>query len=257
MVPSSSDSSITTVHPDIIQSHILTRLDGPTLASAASTASHLRRLCTEHHLWRKISTATWPSLNDPLTASLIATFPASHRSIFSDSFPSLHYSSSPHHLTSSSPPPEEIISAVDLYYKGKPVFSKVLRTETHKGWFLTSPLWVDLLEPNELVPTPVKFAQNGNDGEEWLKHLEENLSLSWIIIDPTRKRAANVSSRFPVTVRRHWLTGEIQAVYAVVMGDGTVDREGHVLWEGWGRDAREGGESHFGGCRGKARDWEG
>ncbi|KAK7272242.1 hypothetical protein RJT34_28721 [Clitoria ternatea] len=214
---SNSSSDITTVHPDIIQSHILNRLDGPTLASAASTVSHLRRLCTENHLWHKISTATWPSLTDPLASALIATFPAAHRSIFSDSFPSLHYSSSPDHHSTPFPPPEELVSAVDLYYKGKPVFSRVIRTETQKGWFLSSPLWVDLLEPYELVPTPLKLEHNDKE-EECLKHLEENLGLSWIMIDPTRKRAANLSSRSPVAVRRHWLTGEVEAVYAVAMG---------------------------------------
>ncbi|RDY02978.1 F-box protein, partial [Mucuna pruriens] len=209
---------ITAVHSDIIQSHILNRLDGPTLASAASATSHLRRLCTEQHLWRNICSATWPSLNDPLAAAVIATFPAAHRSIFSDSFPSLHYS--PLNLNNSHQtpsPPEELISAVDLYYKGKPIYSRVIRTEINKGWFLCSPLWVDLLDSNEVVPTPIKFAQS--DEDEWLNHLQENLGLSWIIIDPTRKRAANLSSRRPVATRRHWLTGELEVLYAVAMED--------------------------------------
>ncbi|TKY48667.1 F-box protein [Spatholobus suberectus] len=213
--PSSSD--ITTVHPDIIQSHILTRLDGAALASAASATSHLRRLCTEHHLWLNICAATWPSLTEPLAAVLIATFPAGHRSIFSDSFPSLHYSPPPDPSPHPTPPETaaELVSAVDLFYKGKPVFSRVIRTETGKGWFLCSPLWVDLLDPNEVVPTPLKFAQN--DEDRWLAHLQENLALSWIMIDPTRKRAANLSSRWPVAARRHWLTGELEVLYAVAM----------------------------------------
>ncbi|KAI5412500.1 F-box protein At2g27310 [Lathyrus oleraceus] len=213
----STNSPITTIHSDIIQSLILSRLDGTSLTSAASTASHLNRLCTEHHLWQKISTATWPSLNDPIAKSLISTFPSSHRSIFSDSFPSVDYSSScasPSISTvSSSSLTRELISAVDLYYKGKPVFSKILRTDTHKGWFLCSPLWIEILEPNEVIQTSIKFEQN--DVVEWL---EENLTLSWIMIEPTRKRSVNLSSRLPVTVRRHWLTGELEVLYAVVMG---------------------------------------
>lgn len=217
MDKTSSSSDITTVHPDIFQSHILNRLDGPTLASAASATSHLRGLCTEHHLWRNICAATWPSLNDPLAAATIATFPATHRSIFSDSFPSLHHSPpNPIPTQPPTPPPPELISAVDIYYKGKPVFSRVIRTETHKGWFLCSPLWVDLLDPTEVVPTPLKFAQT-NDEIELLNHLVENLALSWIIIDPTRKRAANLSSRRPVSARRHWLTAELEVLYAVPM----------------------------------------
>ncbi|KAF5742775.1 F-box protein [Tripterygium wilfordii] len=36
--------------------------------------------------------------------------------------------------------------------------------------------------------------------EEILQRLKENLSLSWIVIDPIVKRAANVSSRSPISV---------------------------------------------------------
>lgn len=209
------DSPITTIHPDILQSHILTRLDGTSLTSASSTATHLHNLCTEHHLWQNIITSTWPSLNNPLATSLISTFPSSHRSIFSDSFPSIRYSSPSSDTSSSSvlSAPKELVSAVDIYYKGKPVFSKLLRTETHKGWFLCSPLWIEILEPNETIETNIKFEQN--DVVEWL---EQNLSLSWIIIEPTRKRSVNLSSRLPVTVRRHWLTGELEVLYGTVMG---------------------------------------
>lgn len=211
-----SATTITALHSDIIQSHILTRLDGPTLASTSSSTSHLRSLCTQNPLWREICTATWPSLQQPLADSLISTFPTAHRSIFSDSFPSLHDSPLPHKLPPS-PPPPELISAVDLYYKGKPVLSRVIRTETEKSWFLTSPLWIDLLETNEMVQTPVKLAPNVED-REWLNHVEENLTLSWIVINPANQRAANLSSRFPVSVRRHWFTGELEILYAVAMG---------------------------------------
>lgn len=209
----STSPMIATLHPDIINSHILTLLDGPTLASTASSSSELRRLCTPNHLWHNISTSIWPSLNDPLAAALISTFPAGHRSIFSDSYPSpsIHH----HRPISPSPPPPELISAVDIYYKDKPLFSKVHLTKTHKGWFHCSPLWVDLLETDENVPTPLKLLPN--DDVEWLRDLQENLRLSWIMIDPTRKRAANLSSRRAVSARWHWLTGEVEVVYAVAM----------------------------------------
>lgn len=174
----------------------------------------------DNDLWKKICTETWPSLLDSTTSHVISTFPNGHRSIFSDSFPTLHHFSS--HSKSnhppSPPPPEELISAVDIHYKGKPVFSRVQRTETKKNMFLTSSLYIGTLEPNELVPTPVKFVRKN---EEWMKNLEENLSLSWIIIDPTGKRSANVSSRKPVLVRRHWLTRDMEILFAVTMAGET------------------------------------
>ncbi|MED6169194.1 hypothetical protein PIB30_019307 [Stylosanthes scabra] len=213
---------ITTLHSDIINSHILARLDGPTLASASASSSHLRRLCTQHYLWTTISTSTWPSLTHPLAAQAISTLPNQYRSIFSDSFPSLHPLPHQNNNQNSSPPPlpsPELISAVDIYYKGKPIFSRVHRTETQKGWFLCSPLWIDILEPNETVPTPLKFAKTEDD-HDWLTHVEDNLELSWILIDPKLKLAANLSSRRAVSARRHWLTGEAEVVYAVAVEEG-------------------------------------
>jgi hypothetical protein len=112
------------------------------------------------------------------------------------------------------PLPPELISAVDIHYKCKPVFSRVRQTKTEKNMFLTSPLWIEILEPNELVPMPVKFVRKE---EEWMKHLEDNLCLSWILIDPTGKRSMNVSSRKPVLVRRHWLTRDVEILFSVIM----------------------------------------
>ncbi|XP_074342574.1 F-box protein At2g27310-like [Apium graveolens] len=43
------------------------------------------------------------------------------------------------------------------------------------------------------------------------------MRLSWIMIDPTQKRAANVSRQLPVTVRRHWIDGDIEVKYAILM----------------------------------------
>ncbi|KAK7261192.1 hypothetical protein RIF29_27497 [Crotalaria pallida] len=216
LVENNNNTSLITLLPsDIFNSHVLPRLDGPTLTSAAFSSSELHTLCTRNHLWQKICSATWPSLNHPLTASLISTFPAGHFSIFSHSFPSPSINHNRPIPTSSLPPPPELISAVDLYYQGKPFFSKVHVTVTRKTWFLSTPLWLDILEPNEVVPTDLKFP--GNDDVELLKHLEENLTLSWIMIDPSSKRAVNLSGRSVVSTRWQSLTEELEVVYAVMV----------------------------------------
>ncbi|KAL2328440.1 hypothetical protein Fmac_021867 [Flemingia macrophylla] len=214
MAEAETSLSLATLHPDIIHTHILTRLDGATLATAASVSSLMHRLCTQDDLWRHICTATWPSLQDPAARHVISTLPAAHRSIFSDAFPSLHHLSLPTRLPPPPPPPPELISAVDIYYQGNPLFSRVKRTPTQTNWFLSSPLWLDALEPNELIPTTVKYARKNG---EWLRNLEENLSLSWIVVDPRVGRAANVSSRRAVAARRHWLTREVEVLYTVEM----------------------------------------
>ncbi|CAL9000180.1 unnamed protein product [Prunus brigantina] len=234
-------ASISSVHPDIIMTHILTRLDGQTLASASCASSQLHAFSTEGKLWRDICSATWPSVADPRVDDLISTFPAGHRSFFSDSFPFLDNSPSQFDLSRpSSPPTTELISAVDIFYKDQLIFSKVQESETESGWFLCSPFRVDLLDPKETVPTPIRHV--GED-QASLKQLEENLSLSWIVIDPTRKRAANFSSWKAVTVQRHWLTGEIQLRFATILAGekrGEFVQCGVVVTCNWS----EGGELH-------------
>ncbi|KAB1227168.1 hypothetical protein CJ030_MR1G029032 [Morella rubra] len=234
-------TAISVVHPDIILTHVFTRLDGPTLASAACSSSQMQALSTEEKLWRDICASTWPSIDHPRLRHVISSFPAGHRSFFSDSFPALDHRSKLKNSDRSSLP-LELLSAVDVHYKGELVFSRVYEMETASEWFLWSPFLVDLLEQKESIQTPIRLL--GED-QEWFKHLEENLTLSWIVIDPTQKRAANVSSRRPVSVQRHWLTGDIQLQFANIMAGDTASSEfvqcGVVVNCG----GKEGGEMHL------------
>lgn len=211
------------VHSDIIQNHILNLLDGPTLASAACASSQLHALSTEEKLWRNICASTWPSIDHPRLRHLISSFPAGYRSFFSDSFPALDHLSRPKNPDRSCLPPV-LLSAVDVHYEDELIFSRVLETQTwtKTGWFLCAPFHIDLLGQKETIPTSIR---NVGDDQAWLKHLEENLTLSWIVIDQTRKRAVNVSSRRPVSVERHWLTGDIQLRYAMIMAGNTSTSE--------------------------------
>ncbi|XP_041025100.1 probable F-box protein At2g36090 [Juglans microcarpa x Juglans regia] len=209
-------TTISSIHPDIIQTHLLTRLDGPTLASAACTSSQLYTLCTQDILWTSICHSTWPSTNTPRLLHLISTFPNGSRSFFSDSFPLL--TNSDPTPTADSPlnpdtSPPELISAVDLYYKGKLVFCKVIETETVSSWFRCSPFRLDLLDPKDVVSTPIRFP----DCEDACLELEKDLALSWIMIEPIGRRAVNLSSHRAVSVQRHWLSGEIQVRFATIM----------------------------------------
>ncbi|KAI3412497.1 uncharacterized protein J3R85_017320 [Psidium guajava] len=214
---SDATAMLTSVHPDIIRTHILTRLDGPALVAATSASSQLHSLSSDDCLWRDICLAVWPSVSDPRVAEAIAAFPSGHRSFFSDSYPVLHHQKP--QRRHSPPPAKYLISAVDVHFEGKPIFSKVHNTETASGWFECSPFRVDLLDVKESVPTRIQKPV-GTHGEAWLRHLEENLSLSWIVVDPSQRRAANLSTRRPVSVQRHWLTGDVQAQYVTVLAGG-------------------------------------
>ncbi|KAK6936249.1 hypothetical protein RJ641_033279 [Dillenia turbinata] len=211
---------------DVLLTHILTRLDGPTLSSAACASSTLHSLSSDRKLWIDICESTWPSTADPRMRQLIGSFPSGHRSLFSDSFPLL----APNPDTASPIPHPgrpsngtmELISAVDIHCKNQPIFSKVQNVETESGWFLGSPFIVDLLSPKDSIPTQIKHNDRADEDDKFLKDLEENMTLSWIVVDPNLTRSVNLSGRRPISVERHWLNGDVQLKYVTIL---TGDRQ--------------------------------
>ncbi|KAK4762144.1 hypothetical protein SAY87_030028 [Trapa incisa] len=212
-LPAAAADAITGVLPvDIIQFNILTCLDGPTLTAASCVSSQLRQLSARDTLWADVCQSTWPSTNDPRTLAAISAFPGGHRSFFSDSY-SLPAVSGHDFADVRSSTPAEIISAVDIHHRGKLIFSQVVSSETVTAWFKCSPFRIDMLEPKEVVATPVPYPDTNHE----CRQLGDGLTLSWIVIDPAARRAANVSSRRPVSVIRHWLSGEVHARFATVL----------------------------------------
>lgn len=199
---------ITTIHPDIIQSHILNRLDGPTLAATSCASAELLSLCSEDLLWRQICNSAWPASAHAAVRDAIAAFPSGHRSFYSDSFPSAHRSGESKAAAAASET-SELISAVDIYCDEELVYSKAMTTETLSGWFRSSPFRIDLLPHKETVATPLMFD---------LELAKERLRISWILIDPSKKRAVNIASMKALEAQRHWLTEEIQLRFATVVG---------------------------------------
>ncbi|KAK6926550.1 hypothetical protein RJ641_008269 [Dillenia turbinata] len=219
-------TNILTLHHDVLQTHVLTRLDGPTLSSTSCASSTLHSLSSDPKLWIDICESTWPSTTDPRMRDVIGSFPSGHRSLFSDSFPLL----APNHDPASPiPQPDrpsnatkELISAVDIHYKNRLIFSKVLNVETESGWFLGSPFILDLMSPKDSIPTQIKHNDRVEEDDEFLKDLEKNMTLSWIAVDPNLTRSGNLSSRTPISVDRHWLTGDVQLKYVTIL---TGDRQ--------------------------------
>ncbi|KAK9723616.1 hypothetical protein RND81_05G012600 [Saponaria officinalis] len=199
---------------DVIRAHILPHLDGCTLASIGCTTPELRTLITtDHHLWSHLCHSTWPSTTSPRLRHLISTFPNGAHTFFSLSFPPLPPTLSP--PSSSSPSTSgELISAVDIFYRGKCMFSKVQENETVTGWFRCSPFRVDLLDPKESVPTPIRRPSH----DDTCRDLYNDIELTWLLVCPTRRRSINVSGLRPVSVEKHWLSGEVHMRYASVVG---------------------------------------
>lgn len=206
-------TTITALHSDIIETHLLTKFDGPSLASAASTCGLLNTLCNKESLWEHISNSTWNSIKHPLVRQTISSFPGGYRSFYSDSFPVLHSSISRGSLCGQVHT-SDLISAVDIRLGSKPVYSKVTVTDTESSAFPGSLFCLDLIKDEETVEIPVIYK---GDDNECMSNLEQNLTLSWIVIDPTLKRAANLSSLKPVSVRPHWDGNAIKVIYATLL----------------------------------------
>ncbi|XP_020573369.1 probable F-box protein At2g36090, partial [Phalaenopsis equestris] len=207
------------IHGDILM-QALGHLDGPSLASASCASSHLRSLASHPDLWRRLCLSTWPSLNHPLHLPLLNSSP---RIFFSDAHP-FPASSSPSHNTNL---PDKLISAVDLYHRGVPIFSRVIETDTSTSWFRNSAFLIDAPSATGAVSP-------------------KDLTLSWIVIDPAKGRAVNLSSRRAVAVeKRDWCVGETVARFATVREGLAVGAV--VMWrkERWWRR-----------WRGRGRGWE-
>ncbi|KAL8094302.1 putative F-box protein At2g36090 [Apium graveolens] len=220
-------TTISAVHTDVIESHILTKFDGASLACAASTSHLLHNLCNKQSLWEDVCNATWDSIKDPLVRKTISDFSGGYRGFYSDAFPvirSKHGRDKKYHYEGNI---SELISAVDIHYGDEQIFSKVIVTDTDNKSFLHFSFWVDLFDNKQTVKIPLKFE---GDEKKCMLELEQNLKLSWIVIDPTKKRAVNVSSLRPVSVQPSWNGYDIQVIFATILS-GEYDVEGSDLVE--------------------------
>ncbi|KAI3761750.1 hypothetical protein L1987_52172 [Smallanthus sonchifolius] len=228
-------TGITDIPRDILQTHILPRLDGRSLSTTTAVSPHLHHLCSDHTLWVNITNSTWPSITHPRVHDVISTFPSGHRSFFHDSFPALFTdvvnstSKQQPDCSSSHPSPSEFISAVDIRYQNDIVYSTVKFTDTTSSDFLSSGLRIGLNDDpdcygsgSEEVPVISRSIElevdeiSGAD-EATLSHLKESVTLNWVLIDPTRKRAGNLSSVKPVSVRQDWMCNQTVLKYVVVL----------------------------------------
>ncbi|RZR73945.1 hypothetical protein BHM03_00030032 [Ensete ventricosum] len=227
-------TTIEDVHPDMLI-RALRHLDGQALAAASCATAHLRAIASQPDLWRDLCVTTWPSLRHPRLLRLLSSSPDAHRSFFSDAFPS------PSPLTvltddddDDASLPSELISAVDLYHQGAPVLSRVVETDTSTLWFRGAPFRIDALDRKDPPPPPSPTLPAAA-AEPFIS--PEDLTLSWVVIDPHRRRAMIATGRHPVAVDRHWITGETVVRFASVLGEecalGVVvtcgEETGHVL----------------------------
>ncbi|KAJ3675120.1 hypothetical protein LUZ60_004162 [Juncus effusus] len=201
--PSSSSSSLnlhfhstTTIQdlPNDVLIRVLSLLPASTLACLSCVSSELRALSTESTIWRHLCISTWPSLNHPRVLSLSVP-----PSFFSDAISSPSFLQTEPSIATVRLP-EELISAVDIYHEGKPIFSNLMETDTTCPSFLHAPFRLDALDRSALNAISL-----------------DGLTLSWILIDPNRNRAVNLSSQTPVSIDRDLYTAEVLVQFATVL----------------------------------------
>ncbi|KAJ1270908.1 hypothetical protein BS78_06G086700 [Paspalum vaginatum] len=205
-------TTIEDLHADVLGC-ALRRLDGRSLAAASCATAGLRALAADPDTWRALCLAEWPSLALP-GQPLAALAP---QRLFADAFPFPSADAAPGAGAVDLvevPLPGELVSAVDVYHRPggggggarAPLLSRAVATPAAASpWFLGSPFRVEAVERKRpeagaAAPAPA------------------DLELSWVVVDPARGRAVNVSSRRPVAVDRHWYTGETLVRFAVVLG---------------------------------------
>ncbi|THG06911.1 hypothetical protein TEA_016633 [Camellia sinensis var. sinensis] len=143
------------------------RLDGATLASAACTCAALHSISKEEKLWENIC-SMWPSTNREDVKSLISSI-GGFKKFYADCFPLIvnkevpefkwnNYLEYPEEWTEAeyygdmdqfeTISPSDFISIVDVRYKDKTIYSKVLwgipNANGVNGWFYNCPFRINL-----------------------------------------------------------------------------------------------------------------
>lgn len=239
--PAAAAATVEDLPADVLRL-VLRRLDGASLAALGAASSAFRGLADDPDTWRALCLAAWPSVRGlPSTLFSGAGGRAYWRTLYADAFP---FPSSTSGAALPGPAtctrrrlPARLVSAVDLCHGGVQVMSRVVDTDATCPWFLGSPFRVDaLLQEGFTILTP-----SSSPAPAAFSFAPEELTLSWILIDPATGRALNASSRRPVRVDRppRWLgNGDAVARFCVVIagaGEEAVAMEAAVTCDGGGR----------------------
>ncbi|XP_074307250.1 putative F-box protein At2g36090 [Silene latifolia] len=224
---------------------ILRRLDGASLATAACSCASFSSISKEEKIWENVCHSMWPSTNHDDVKILINSM-GGFRKFYADCYPLIvnkHLANLPWDSFEEHPEewpgvdyyeefeeyksitPSDFVSLVDIRYKNRPFFSKVLwgisEADILSRWFYNSPFCVDLLGNSNNEDKMGKFTLSVSDGlpriesvdverkegKLW-KELRDGITLSWIIVNRKVNQAANVSSWVPLGVQRHWPTNK-------------------------------------------------
>lgn len=209
------DMGMKSLNGDLIN-QILGHVDGTALANAGCVSSEFWSIAREEKIWEELCSNLWPSTMDTDVKQLITSSLGGFRNFYANCFPLIAYESThrnlPSNLTDSVP--RDFVSVVDVAYKNKPIFSKVVCgipcSHDLEGWFSNCPFRMELIEFSDGVedglPTVIKSLGRVEKDDEVWGQLMKNIRLSWIVINRKTGEAANVSSWSPLAGQRHWVS---------------------------------------------------
>ncbi|CAN6452875.1 unnamed protein product [Victoria cruziana] len=239
--------SITSLSVDLFYD-ILRRLDGATLASAECACADFRSISREERLWENVCGSLWPSTKREDVRRLISSM-GGFRKFYADCFPLIinkelpivnldsildffdewgeddYYYDDLEEFENLSP--SDFVSIVDVRFKEKAVYSKVVwgipDFDHFHDWFYNCPFRIDLLSCSEEdrtsedrevtlttkdgLPSIESIDRERKEGKLW-KELRDGIRLSWIVVNRKMKQAANLASWSPFGGQRHWPTDE-------------------------------------------------
>ncbi|KMZ72328.1 hypothetical protein ZOSMA_166G00230 [Zostera marina] len=212
MITGEKTTNIEDLHDEILF-QILRFLDGPALATTSCTTPRLQKIATDHDLWQQLCLSSFPSLRQ--SSLLLLQLNSNYQSFFSNVYPFSVPNPEPVGSDDAVKKPIGIFCAIDIHHKDDLIFSKLveinLRSQSQFQWFLSSPFHIDVynqLKQDEREHAPINPIS------------PEELTLSWIVIVPTSSiRAANLSSRRPVSINKNPYTEETNIQFATVIGD--------------------------------------
>ncbi|GAB4851132.1 hypothetical protein Ancab_030426 [Ancistrocladus abbreviatus] len=221
---------------------ILRRLDGATLASAACACAAFYSISREEKIWENVCYSLWPSTKNDDVRKLVSSV-GGFRRFYANCYPLIvnkdldvgkwnSYLEEPEWNDADylggtdeyeSVSPSDFVSLVDVRYRDKVIFSKVLwgipDSEGSNRWFYNSPFQINLVDDSlgneqegkvtlsvsDGLPQVQSVESEKKEGKLWNEILD-GLRLSWIVVNRKAKQAANVSSGIPLGVQRHWQT---------------------------------------------------
>lgn len=220
---------------------ILRRLDGATLASAGCACADFCTISREERIWENVCHSLWPSTNREDVKNLISSV-GGFRKFYAYCYPLIvnkdvpaiqwdydfelfeEYDYYDDFDDFDSVSPSDFVSIVDIRFKDKSVYSKVIwgipDSDGFHGWFYNCPFRIDLLNYSagsdglddevtlseaDGLPPIMSIERERKEGKLW-EELRDGIRLSCIVVNRKMKQAANLASWSPLGGQRHWPT---------------------------------------------------